>query len=83
MGRTPIWRRSQLLLASLGPKRPQNDPKVVVSKISKKKAKKISWKIQEIGGGGDRDRTDDPQLAKLVLSQLSYAPTLGKHSGFQ
>ena len=25
-------------------------------------------------GGGDRDRTDDPQLAKLVLSQLSYAP---------
>ena len=24
--------------------------------------------------GGDRDRTCDPQLAKLVLSQLSYAP---------
>ena len=29
-------------------------------------------------GGGGRDRTDDPQLAKLVLSQLSYAPTRGK-----
>ena|GEM_PF-4607573 len=27
-------------------------------------------------GGGERDRTDDPQLAKLVLSQLSYTPTL-------
>ena len=26
------------------------------------------------GHGGDRDRTDDPLLAKQVLSQLSYAP---------
>ncbi len=26
-------------------------------------------------GGGDRDRTDDPLLAKQVLSQLSYTPT--------
>ena len=25
-------------------------------------------------GGGDRVRTDDPLLAKQVLSQLSYAP---------
>ena len=25
-------------------------------------------------GGGERDRTDDPQLAKLVLYQLSYTP---------
>ena len=25
-------------------------------------------------GGGDRDRTDDPLLAKQVLSQLSYTP---------
>ena len=25
-------------------------------------------------GGGDRDRTDDLKLAKLPLSQLSYAP---------
>ena len=25
-------------------------------------------------GGGRRDRTDDIQLAKLALSQLSYAP---------
>ena len=27
-----------------------------------------------IDGGGRRDRTDDPLLAKQVLSQLSYAP---------
>jgi hypothetical protein len=25
-------------------------------------------------GGADRDRTDDPLLAKQVLSQLSYSP---------
>ena len=29
-----------------------------------------------VGGGSDRDRTDDPLLAKQVLSQLSYAPEL-------
>jgi hypothetical protein len=27
-------------------------------------------------GGADRDRTDDPLLAKQVLSQLSYSPTV-------
>jgi hypothetical protein len=27
--------------------------------------------------GDDRDRTDDPLLAKQVLSQLSYAPNSG------
>ena len=26
-------------------------------------------------GGGDRVRTDDPLLAKQVLSQLSYTPS--------
>ncbi len=31
-------------------------------------------------GGGRRDRTDDPLLAKQVLSQLSYAP-IQRHSG--
>jgi hypothetical protein len=25
-------------------------------------------------GGADRDRTDDPLLAKQMLSQLSYSP---------
>ena len=28
----------------------------------------------QTGGGADRDRTDDPLLAKQVLSQLSYSP---------
>ena len=27
-------------------------------------------------GGGERDRTDDPLLAKQVLSQLSYTPEI-------
>src|SRR5690349_3899294 len=27
-----------------------------------------------VTGGADRDRTDDPLLAKQVLSQLSYSP---------
>lgn len=32
-------------------------------------------------GGGRRDRTDDPLLAKQVLSQLSYAPMSTDASG--
>ena len=34
-------------------------------------------------GGGRRDRTDDPLLAKQVLSQLSYAPCLVGLVGFE
>ena len=30
-------------------------------------------------GGGERDRTDDPLLAKQVLSQLSYTPVRTAH----
>ena len=30
-----------------------------------------------VTGGADRDRTGDPLLAKQVLSQLSYTPTVG------
>ncbi len=30
----------------------------------------------QITGGADRDRTDDPLLAKQVLSQLSYSPVV-------
>jgi hypothetical protein len=29
---------------------------------------------RKANGGGERDRTDDPLLAKQVLSQLSYTP---------
>ena len=32
-------------------------------------------KQPETNGGGERNRTDDPLLAKQVLSQLSYTPT--------
>jgi hypothetical protein len=28
--------------------------------------------------GADRDRTDNPCLAKAVLSQLSYGPVVGQ-----
>ena len=31
-------------------------------------------------GGAGRDRTDDPLLAKQVLSQLSYSPSSVRHS---
>ena len=31
----------------------------------------------QVVGGRDRDRTGDPLLAKQVLSQLSYTPTVG------
>ena len=34
-------------------------------------------------GGGKRDRTDDPLLAKQVLYQLSYAPVLGGSGGLE
>ena len=30
----------------------------------------------QVLGGGERDRTDDPLLAKQVLSQLSYTPVV-------
>ena len=33
-------------------------------------------------GGGERDRTDDPLLAKQVLSQLSYTPKVRGGSGW-
>jgi hypothetical protein len=33
-------------------------------------------------GGGERNRTDDPLLAKQVLSQLSYTPERVGGSGW-
>ena len=36
-----------------------------------------------ISGGGERDRTDDPLLAKQVLSQLSYTPAKICNSNFR
>ena len=33
----------------------------------------------QASGGDERDRTDDPLLAKQVLSQLSYTPVFGPY----
>lgn len=33
--------------------------------------------VRMLIGGGERDRTDDPLLAKQVLSHLSYTPKVG------
>ena len=35
-----------------------------------------SWTLQVTFGGDNRARTDDPLLAKQVLSQLSYTPVV-------
>ncbi len=34
----------------------------------------LGFCVSLTAGGGGRDRTDDLKLAKLALSQLSYAP---------
>ena len=34
----------------------------------------FEFPARSAGGGGNRARTGDPELAKLVLYQLSYAP---------
>ena len=33
-----------------------------------------TFSLSQESGGDERDRTDDPLLAKQVLSQLSYTP---------
>jgi hypothetical protein len=55
----------------------------ICSKVSLFDPSKNGWKKftfehsdEERIGGADRDRTDDPLLAKQVLSQLSYSPLL-------
>ena len=42
--------------------------------LIKDSAQKWCPKVVPESGGGERDRTDDPLLAKQVLSQLSYTP---------
>ena len=39
---------------------------------------RLAFEFERCGeiGGADRDRTDDPLLAKQVLSQLSYSPSV-------
>ena len=36
--------------------------------------------VRQESGGGNRTRTDDPLLAKQVLFQLSYTPTLERET---
>ena len=36
----------------------------------------FNWVPSLSAGGDNRDRTDDPLLAKQVLSQLSYTPVV-------
>ena len=43
--------------------------------LSKNAVKERLTLRQEFQCGADRDRTDDIQLAKLALSQLSYSPS--------
>ena len=38
--------------------------------------------LQACAGGDNRDRTDDPLLAKQVLSQLSYTPVVFRFGFF-
>jgi hypothetical protein len=42
----------------------------------------LTTRVASIYGGGERDRTDDPLLAKQVLSQLSYTPDMLGGSGW-
>ena len=37
---------------------------------------KVQFPTFTLDGGDNRDRTDDPLLAKQVLSQLSYTPVV-------
>jgi hypothetical protein len=74
-------------LASIRIRRPGSGgarSKVSLLDPSKKtEAKKFTFEQQdeEKVGGADRDRTDDPLLAKQVLSQLSYSPLIPIRDG--
>ena len=48
-----------------------SDPKIRAKPFSLSSALCLTYLAT---GGADRDRTDDPLLAKQVLSQLSYSP---------
>ena len=50
--------------------------------IQHDKRHKARCRAESIYGGGERDRTDDPLLAKQVLSQLSYTPDMCGGSGW-
>ena len=47
----------------------------LVCQRSNSKTQSFRFESGIVIGGGERDRTDDPLLAKQVLSQLSYTPS--------
>ena len=52
------------------------------SRLSGVRSNHLSYEpiyLSKISGGDERDRTDDPLLAKQVLSQLSYTPVRTIH----
>ena len=49
-------------------------PRLVPCQITRSDTPRDDANTPAPHGGGGRDRTDDPLLAKQVLSQLSYAP---------
>ena len=57
----------QIVVVGLGGLEPPASP------LSGVRSNHLSYRPGK-SGGADRDRTDDPLLAKQVLSQLSYSP---------
>ena len=62
---------SRLLKNSLHPKNEAQDASTLAAACASTLTRNHSPRKT---GGGERDRTDDPLLAKQVLSQLSYTP---------
>ena len=55
---------------------------MIAGKGYESESRLVAVEIGEVGGR-DRDRTGDPLLAKQVLSQLSYTPTVGTTIDFK
>ena len=53
----------------------------IVDRTRKRSLCRLITCVSDGHGGGERDRTDDPLLAKQVLSQLSYTPRLFTNGG--
>ena len=68
-GRTGWWRRGQAPLRVCSKMDLAQTPAGAIGR-----RQLAMFAGANIGGGGDRARTDDPLLAKQVLSQLSYTP---------
>ncbi len=66
----------------INPRRNAPAPKTVTAKAALSPCRRAAQESSPSDQpGDDRDRTGDPLLAKQVLSQLSYAPSLGPSQG--